>query len=297
MTTAQMKYFIETAKCLSFSEAAMRLYISQPSLSRHIFAIESELNVRLFIRERNLVRLTAAGKALLAGLENVYEDYLSLVHDVQMTNRGTKGHLRLGVLEYQNLPQSVLTVIKKFADKYPGIKIDLSIGSYSELKDRLHKNELDMAITLALDVHGDEWLGKLVFWPVPLYIVVHADHRHAHLDTISVKDLPSLFAEECFLIMSPQDSFLAGEALLQDLRNINLHPRTEYAQTAGQLALWLMARRGVAVLNSDHVFFHNPRLKFICIEDLPPTETAIIWEKANSNPVVSMFVNELEKVI
>mgnify|MGYP000187079773 FL=1 len=54
MTFNQIKYFVTVAECLSFTEAAKCLFITQPALSRQINAMEEELGTRLFIREKNV---------------------------------------------------------------------------------------------------------------------------------------------------------------------------------------------------------------------------------------------------
>ena len=66
MTLTQIKYFIEVAKCLNFSEAAEHLFITQPALSRQITAIETELNMQLFIRGSKKLSLTPSGQLLLS---------------------------------------------------------------------------------------------------------------------------------------------------------------------------------------------------------------------------------------
>ena len=134
MTTVQMKYFIEIAKCLSFSVAADRLYISQPALSRHIASMENELNVQLFIRSKNTVRLTPAGQELLSRLDKLYTEYCAVVRDVQMVNTGATGRLNIGILEYQYLPEPIIAVMQQLACSHPEIEINLSAGSYTALK-------------------------------------------------------------------------------------------------------------------------------------------------------------------
>ena len=57
MTIAQIKYFVTVAKCLSFTKAAEQLFVSQPALSRHIKNMEEELNIQLFVRTSNGIRL------------------------------------------------------------------------------------------------------------------------------------------------------------------------------------------------------------------------------------------------
>jgi len=73
MTLQQLKYAIGVAQSLSFSKAADRLYISQPSLSSAIKELESEMNVRIFLRTARGVTVTAEGAEFLGYARQVVE--------------------------------------------------------------------------------------------------------------------------------------------------------------------------------------------------------------------------------
>lgn len=55
MTTNQLKYFITAAECLNFTEAAKQHYISQTAITQHMQALEEDLEVKLFDRQKRKV--------------------------------------------------------------------------------------------------------------------------------------------------------------------------------------------------------------------------------------------------
>lgn len=73
MELEQLRIFAAAARSGSFSEAARRLYISHSTVSRAVSALEEELGVRLFARDRRVSGLTAAGEALLRESEALLE--------------------------------------------------------------------------------------------------------------------------------------------------------------------------------------------------------------------------------
>ena len=69
----KIRYFVEAARCGSFSAAAAKLYTSQPNISKQIAQMEQELDYPLFVRDKRSVRLTAAGAFLYEHLKDMPE--------------------------------------------------------------------------------------------------------------------------------------------------------------------------------------------------------------------------------
>lgn len=71
MELEQLRIFLAVAECCSFTGAARKLFVSHSTTSRAVAALERELGVRLFARDRHSVALTEAGKVLRAESERL----------------------------------------------------------------------------------------------------------------------------------------------------------------------------------------------------------------------------------
>ena len=119
MTIKQLDYFMEVARSLNYSEAAKRLYISQPALSRSIASLEEEMGVRLFFRNKHNVTLTPAGLVLASKIPRLGADLSRIVVEVQQTEEGQRGKMRLGILDGLPMPPSLQKAQNYFQRKLP----------------------------------------------------------------------------------------------------------------------------------------------------------------------------------
>ena len=92
---ARLETFLQAADNLSFSEAARKLHLTQPTVSHHIKALERELDVELFIRSSSGLRLTEAGRLLLPWARKVIFDSLELKSIMDALQQGISGNLRI----------------------------------------------------------------------------------------------------------------------------------------------------------------------------------------------------------
>ena len=129
MTTQQMEYFLALAQKLSFSAVAERFFISQPTLSRQISSMESELGAQLFIRKNNTVYLTQAGERLYAGLKDIYGSYQELTRQVEDLGRSRAGTLHIGVAEEQQISPELLLAIRALHAQRPNVEITIRRGA------------------------------------------------------------------------------------------------------------------------------------------------------------------------
>jgi len=145
MTIRQLEVFLAIAHAQSFSRAAERIHLSQPTLSEHMKELEEELGVPLFIRHSRSVSLTEPGR--------VFEDYATRV--VSTLAAGRHAIAELDGLKRGSLVVGASTTpgtyvlparIAKFRQQYPGITVALRIANSRAVEERVRDGEVDLAV-------------------------------------------------------------------------------------------------------------------------------------------------------
>jgi DNA-binding transcriptional LysR family regulator len=114
MTLQQLKYIIEIANCGSMSEAAKRLYISQPSLSNAVKELESELGLKIFIRTNRGISLTKEGTEFLGYARQVNEQ-AELLEARFLNTKPVKRHFSVSTQHYSFAVNAFVSLIKQYS--------------------------------------------------------------------------------------------------------------------------------------------------------------------------------------
>ncbi|HET9141346.1 LysR family transcriptional regulator [Actinophytocola sp.] len=147
MTLQQLVYFLAVAETRNFTRAAQRAHVAQPSLSKQIQTLETELGAALFSRARGHVGLTAAGEALLPIAKRILSDVDAARLEVGELVGLRAGRLRLGATP--SLCVGILPdVLRRFHDTYPGIQLVVQESGSRDLTRALTGGELDLALII-----------------------------------------------------------------------------------------------------------------------------------------------------
>lgn len=139
------KIFYAVAESKSFSKAAEVLHISQPAISYAIKELEDTLKTKLFIRERNGIKLTDDGEKLMYYAQKALNSLITAEKIITEREDEVTGLVRIGIYSHISLfmlPQ----IIKEFTDIYPGAKFSIYQSSNFDLKEKLKHRELDFII-------------------------------------------------------------------------------------------------------------------------------------------------------
>lgn len=148
MNLEQLRSFEAVARLSHFTRAAAELFIAQPSLSRQIRALEADVGVALFERDRTQVRITEAGEALLPIARRMLADAAEAREQLAARAGASRGRVRLGAPP--TLCVSVVAeVLADFTAQHPGVEIIITEAGSHALMDALAEGALDLALTIS----------------------------------------------------------------------------------------------------------------------------------------------------
>ncbi|WP_040393838.1 LysR family transcriptional regulator [Effusibacillus pohliae] len=145
MEIRQMQYVIKVAEERSFSRAAEKLHISQPSLSQQILKIEQQLGVKLFDRTANPLELTYAGERFVATAARILDLTEQLRREMEDVADFKKGRLVIGSLPITGA-HVLPAALPIFQQRFPGIEVVLVEGTTSELEELTAKGKTDFTL-------------------------------------------------------------------------------------------------------------------------------------------------------
>ncbi|TMC53566.1 MAG: LysR family transcriptional regulator [Chloroflexi bacterium] len=186
VTLRQLRTFKTVADLNSFSLAAQRLKLSQPSISYQVKELEEALGVPLLDRLGKRVQLTEAG-TLLYGyarrMLDVLDEATIAIEEMRGIQRGT---LRVGASTTVGiyLLPAALGAFKKL---HPGLVISLEIGTRVRVQEQVLRNELDLAVVGPASKDPD--LAIVPFISDELVVVAPANHPLSGRHGLGLKDL------------------------------------------------------------------------------------------------------------
>ena len=199
MTIIQLQYLIEVANCGSFSGASERWFVTQPSLSMQIKALEDELGVVLLDRSKKPVIPTDAGNVVIAQAQETLRAYNYIRESVAELKGETSGKLRLGVIP-TIAPYLLHKFIPDFVKEFPRVELEIREMITADIIEALKHDNIDAAI-VASGTCGDSIVEHDLFSD-RFYAYVSPENplferTNIRIEDIDLKDLILLSRGNC----------------------------------------------------------------------------------------------------
>jgi DNA-binding transcriptional LysR family regulator len=240
MDVRTLRYFVEVVRQQSFTRAAEKLFVTQPTISKMLRHLEDELACTLVVRQGRQLHLTDSGQALFQRGQNILEEFRQLEMELKDISSNKRGQLRVGIPPMVGTQMAAM--IGDFRQRYPGIELIISEFGGLTVQQAVISGELDLALT-ALPTDSTLPIASVPLFSHPLCVVTPRSPRWLKRNPLPIADL----AEESILIYN--EDFVLYRLLMQAFHEQGFTPKI--AARSGQwdfLVAMVQAGMGVAIL-------------------------------------------------
>ncbi len=212
-----LRYFLAVAEAGSFSRAADRLGISQPSVSQQMRDLEAELRVSLFQRRGKRILLTPSGQVFQEHARAILRQLEHFLEELASEPGRSRGALHLGVVPILNVPL-MPPLLGRFAAAHPGINLTVEEISSTEIETAIEEGRMDVGLGFLTRHSPNLHYERLCTDQFAL--IVSESHPWARRRTVQLSEL-----HQQRLLQLP-DSFVMRRMSDEICRKHKVRPRT-----------------------------------------------------------------------
>ncbi|WP_029725756.1 LysR family transcriptional regulator [Desulfotignum balticum] len=278
--------FIAVAEKLNFKKASIALNMTQPGLTRIINRLEDDLGASLFKRTTRSVELTESGSVFLQEVIPALDRLNTAIIKTQNAEAGNIGYLRVAYMSFainKNLP----SILKKFQEQFPGIRLDLTYIPTPEQKKQLIDSKIDIGFIVGN--FSNPFVEQLPFIKEELVAVLPEGHRLSDKQCVSISDLK----DEEFILGTPKDWKAFLKIINQLCLQSNFNPKVrQYVDTIDGIFGMVAAKMGITIFAACASNFQHIGLVIKRLEDKSAeVTTTAVWLKNNKSKSLSKFLD------
>ena len=283
-----LRYFLEIARESSMSRAAETLHVSQPTLSKQMKELESELGKKLFHRGSTSVSLTDEGMLLRKRAEDILTMVDKTTSEFRELDNITGGEVHIGCAESHQI-KYLAQVIKDFKEAYPRFRYHLTSGNTEQVVERLDRGLIDFAFIVEppnLERYNHIEIPGADIWG----LTIRKDHPLAEKKEIVFADLIGVD-----LICSEQGmKFDIARWCGENADQLNLSGIINLCYNGG-----VFVEEGLGGMLTFDRLVNTDNDSNLCFRPLSPrleTKMYIIWKKYQVfTPIAELLLEELKK--
>jgi LysR family transcriptional regulator, hydrogen peroxide-inducible genes activator len=266
MELHQLRYVCAIAETGSFSRAAERCQVAQPSLSQQVLKIEKDLGAKLFDRLGRSIRLTEAGRAFVPHARSILSQMEAARSSVAEKCADVHGSVSVGVIP-TIAPYLMPRYTTVFAKKHPDAKLRIVEETTPVLVASLRELSIDLAI-LALPLRHKD-LEVFPLRTEPLFAVLPRGHQLAGAESLALKELRG----ESFVML--RDGHCFRDLSIAACSHARVTPRIAFE--SGQFSsLFGMVAAGVGIsLVPEMAIDRNAACRYVRLRDARATRTVV----------------------
>lgn len=171
MNLNKIQYFLSSVEEQSFTKAARKHYVTQVAVTQQIASMEKELNMELFVRNGNRIRVTQAGQFFYMEMKKIMAQYQFALEQLQEYREDSKQELKIGIGTLGDY-EWILPYLTRFQQKHPDMEYTFVTGEGEELAERLKSGKLSLLFCGEPDARDMEFLEFLPAYTTSISLVV-----------------------------------------------------------------------------------------------------------------------------
>jgi DNA-binding transcriptional LysR family regulator len=279
MNLEQIRYFLALAEELHFWNTAGKMNITQSALTRQIQALESELGILLFERNKRNVKLTPAGRFLKEKWEVELSKFEFLHQHARQIQLGESGTIIIA--HPDSISASLMPeILSRISAAIPTLKVELVQVRYEDQQGFLRNYKIDLAIVR--DVNSADDIRSRKIYTDHLAIVVPEHHPFRKVKDITTASLRG----QKFILPIKDEGSTYSDIIQQMFTSFNVIANTYLHSEFGSAIIALVKKGlGIAVLPDSYVYHEIPGIRFI---KLPfKTDLYLNWRADDHHPVLA----------
>jgi DNA-binding transcriptional LysR family regulator len=275
MELRQIRSFLSIAETLHFGRTAELIHLSQPALSLQIRALEEEVGVRLFDRNRRKTTLTAAGLAFRDDAAAALAQLDQAVRRARLAANGKLGLLRIGFISTVG-SEIVPNIVRQFGELNPEVEFSLRAITTADQVQMLEAGSLDIGF-FRLPIGAHSALDVVTVHREPFVLVVPSFHKLAKRKRVRLREVSG----QDFVMYERTYAPGFHDLIFGMLRDARIVPKV--SQTAAEISTLISlvaAHMGVAILPASAVK-HSVASVVACdiVDKIPVSEIGIAVSK------------------
>ena len=212
-----LKYFLAVAREQSFSTAAERLFLSQPTLSRQLKELEDELGKTLLVRSNKGVTLTEEGMILRKRAEEIVDLMDKTEQEVRHSNDSVSGTVYIGAGETYAI-KLIADTAHHLKVNYPGIHYSFFSGNGTDVMEKLERGLMDFGL-----IFGNIDRTRYEAIEIPLHdtwgVLMRQDEPLAKKASLTIADVSGL---DLIIPRQPNHSTMLSEMIAEQAPDANI---------------------------------------------------------------------------
>jgi len=285
MEFRQIRSFLSIAETLHFGRTAELIHLSQPALSLQIRALEEDVGVRLFERNRRKTTLTAAGVAFRDDAVAALSQLDQAIRRARLAASGKLGLLRIGFVSTAGI-EIVPDIVRQFRKANPEVEFSLRNFLTAEQVQMLESGSLDIGF-LRVPIEKHSALDVVTVHREPFVLVVPSSHKLAKRKRVRLREV----AGQDFVMYERTCAPGFHDSMFGILRDAGIVPNV--TQTAVEIPMLIsLVASGMGITIAPlSVVKHYVASVVACgiLDRIPMSEIAIAVSKRFRTPVVDNF--------